>query len=70
MVEKKRRITIQDLYPDLSPEEQAEAEANIKAYIRVVWKIFQRLEREGRLDEVLKEARLREEWEKGRGKKD
>jgi hypothetical protein len=57
----KDKITIQDLYPDLTPEEQAEAERNLLAYLDVVRRIFERLKEEGRLDE----DHLREEWKKG-----
>lgn len=56
-------ITIQDLYPDLCPEEQEEAKANLLRYLNVVWRIYKRLESEGRLDEI-KSSLLRHEWEK------
>jgi hypothetical protein len=56
------------LYPDLSPEEQAEAEKNLKAYVGVVWKIYNRLKDEGKLGEV-KNSLLRHEWEKRSRKK-
>jgi len=60
----KKRITIQDLYPDFSPEEQAEAEANLKAYMNLVWRIYTRLKREGIYESEIEKLRLREEWEK------
>lgn len=38
-----KKITIADLYPELSPEEQAEAEYNLKQYVRAVKAIYDRL---------------------------
>jgi hypothetical protein len=42
----KKTISIQDVYPDLTKSEQAEAEHNLRAYVRVVWRIYERLQRE------------------------
>jgi hypothetical protein len=58
----KKRRTIAELYPSLSEEEQREAEYNLRRYIRLVWRIFERVKSENpkALTEVLKEARLRE----------
>ncbi len=50
-------ITIQDLYPELSPEEQEQAAENWRQYLRIVRRIFDGLEREGKLYKVLAEAR-------------
>jgi len=36
------RLTIQDLYPGLTPEQQAEAEKNLLGYMRAVWKVYKR----------------------------
>lgn len=36
-------ITIADLYPELSPDEQAEAEFNLLGYLDVVRRIFERV---------------------------
>jgi len=70
MVDKnKKRITIQKLYPNLSSKEQEEAEYNLRRYVRVVYRIYQRLLREGKLEEELKRMRLRKEWKKGSKKK-
>ncbi len=55
--------TIQDLYPDLSPEEQIEAEYNLKRYVNLCWRIYNRLKDGGKLDEI-KSLQLRREWEK------
>lgn len=52
-----KEITIQDLYPELSPEEQEEAAERLREYIRIVWRIFEHLDQEGRLKKVLAEAR-------------
>ena len=68
MVDKEAKPnTINDLYPDLSPEKQAGAEENLRQYFELVLSDFEELEREGRLDEALeqiKNDRLRLEWEK------
>jgi hypothetical protein len=56
----KKRITIADLYPDLTPEEQAEAEYNLKQYLSLVWRIYQRVKRENpeMLTKALEKARF------------
>lgn len=40
------RITIHDLYPELSPEQQAEAEYHLLRYLALVKRIFERIARE------------------------
>lgn len=35
-------LTIADLYPELTEAEQAEAEENLKRYLQVIWRIFER----------------------------
>jgi len=42
------KITIRDLYSHLSEDELLEAEENIDRYLEVVWRIYERLEREGK----------------------
>ena len=37
---KKKQITIADLYPWMTQEEQEEAKYNLKRYLEVVWKIY------------------------------
>ncbi len=49
--------TIEDLYPDLSPEEREEAKENLRRYLDLVRRIYERLKREGKLDEALTEIR-------------
>ncbi|MDQ4123266.1 MAG: hypothetical protein M3209_17655 [Acidobacteriota bacterium] len=58
----KKRRTIVELYPQLSQEEQREAEYNLRRYIRLVRRIFERIRRENpkALTDALKEARLKE----------
>jgi len=58
----KKRVTIADLYPQLSPDKQREAEYNLRRYIRLVWRIFERVRSENpaALTEILKQARLNE----------
>jgi len=60
MFEKKKRITIQDVYPDFTPEEQAEAEYNLREYAFLVWRIYQRVKDENPevLTEILKNDRV------------
>ncbi len=48
-----RDITIQDLYPDLSPKEQQEAEYRLLKYLAIVRRIWDRYEQEGKLDELI-----------------
>ena len=38
--------------PDTSDEELKEATVNFRAYLAVLYRIFERLDREGRLDEI------------------
>lgn len=58
-----QRPNIADLYPDLTPGEQAEAANNLKQYLDLVKRIYDRLEREGRLHEI-NNLRLLHEWNK------
>jgi hypothetical protein len=43
-----RPITISDLYPDMSAEKLQEAEANLRRYVEILWRIHQRLKAEGK----------------------
>jgi hypothetical protein len=61
-------MTIQDLYSDYSPEEQEEARIMWKNYVALVWRIYNRLKIEGKLEDV-KKSLLRHEWEKRSRKK-
>lgn len=38
--------TIQELYPDFTPDEQAEAEDTLHRYLDLVWRIYGRICRE------------------------
>ncbi len=38
--------TIENLYPQLSPDEQAEAADTLKRYVDLVWRIYQRIRRQ------------------------
>jgi hypothetical protein len=60
-----KEITIADLYPELTPEQQAEAEERLLRYLAVVRKIYDRLVETGEIDNVL----LRIQWEKKNRKK-
>lgn len=42
-VDTPKHITIQDLYPELSPEEQKEAEENLRQYAELLLRIYTRL---------------------------
>lgn len=57
MDRKPPKLIIQDLYPDLSPEEQQEAAENLHRYMDLVWHMYNRLKREGKLNEVIEELR-------------
>ncbi len=44
----KRNAKIENLYPDLTSEEQTEAEDTLKRYLNLVWRIYCRLHHEKR----------------------
>ncbi len=50
-------ITIQDLYPDLTPEQQEEAEENLVRYLELIKRIYDRHESEGTLEGWLADIR-------------
>jgi hypothetical protein len=56
----KKTITIQDIYPDFTPQEQAEAEYNFREYALLVWRIYERVKRENPeiLTKLLKKDRV------------
>lgn len=58
-----KRLTVSDLYPQLTPEQQKEAEYFLLGYLAVVKRIFERIARENPklLLELEKRARLRKE---------
>jgi hypothetical protein len=56
----KDEITIADLYPDLTPEQQAEAEYRLLRYLAVVRSIYDDLVESGEIDKVL----LKLQWQK------
>ena len=63
-IKKKRppkRPTIEDLYPELSPEEQEEAERNLRAYLELVVRIFERIRRQPGGEEILRQLTEDEE---------
>jgi hypothetical protein len=39
-------VTIEQLYPDLSPEEREEAEVNLRLYIELIIRIHERIQRD------------------------
>ena len=47
-MEQDHPITIRDLYPHMSEEELAVAEANLKRYVAVIVRIYDRLKAEGK----------------------
>jgi hypothetical protein len=47
--------SIEELYPDLSPEARQAAADNLHRYVDLVWRIYNRLKREGKLNEVMEE---------------
>lgn len=52
-----KEISIADLYPGLSPEEQEEAEYRLVGYLMIVRSIWDRYEQEGKLDALIKEIK-------------
>ncbi len=62
----KGEITVADLYPDLSPAEQAEAEYRMLRYLTVVREIFERIceKNPNILTELERRAMLRKERQK------
>ena len=58
-----RKISISDIYPQLSSEEQQEAEANLRRYLGVVAEIFEHIKANNPkvLTELNRRARLRTE---------
>ena len=59
----KRPISIVDLFPDLTTEEQAGAEYAFKQYLYLVWRICERLSAESPalLTHLLREANVKEQ---------
>jgi hypothetical protein len=41
-----KRITIRDLYPNLTEEELKEVEETLRGYAAIAWRVCERLERE------------------------
>lgn len=57
--------TIENLYPQLSPDEQAEAAYTLKRYVALVWRIYQRArgqsaEASGKTEQSLKSEKFDE----------
>ncbi len=50
MVDDNETLSIADLYPDLTPEEQAEAKYNLQRYVEVVGRILDKFEEDDKLD--------------------
>jgi len=64
-MDKDKEITIADLYPELTPKQQAEAKERLLQYLAVVRKIYNHLVEKGEIDNVL----LLIQWEKRNRKK-
>lgn len=67
-----RDFTVEDMaamFPELSPEDREEAAYNFTQYLRVVARIFDRMEREGKIPKSLyRAAEKRGKRMKRRGK--
>lgn len=50
--QKQNRSAIEKLYPDLTPEEIAETKETMRCYVRLVWRIYQRLRSEKKIDGI------------------
>ncbi len=59
----KNKISIADLYPNITDEERLEAEDRLRRYLAVVKKIFEHIQAENPkiLTELRRRARLRKE---------
>lgn len=58
----KRKIpTIEELYPDFTPEQRAELRETLRRYVSLVWRIYCRLRRENprNLTKILLNARFK-----------
>ena len=51
-MEKQRPITIRELYPEMNDAQLAEAERNLRRYVQIIWRIYERLKAEGQFDQV------------------
>jgi hypothetical protein len=51
-----RPKSIGDLYPHLTPEELAEADKNLEAYITFAWRVWERLETDPEAYEAMRKA--------------
>jgi len=43
-----KEISIRDIYPGQTDEWYLEAEANVKRYVAVIWRIYEQLRKEGK----------------------
>jgi hypothetical protein len=43
-----RPLTIRDLYPEFDDKQLEEAERNLRRYVQIVWRIYERLKAEGK----------------------
>jgi hypothetical protein len=41
-------ITIRELYPEMNEAQLAEAERNLRRYVQIIWRIYERLKAEGK----------------------
>ena len=59
--DKNKSFSIEELYPDFTPEEQAEAEYTLKRYVNLVWRIYRQVRRENpqKLTKELLNARFK-----------
>ena len=56
--------SIRELYPDLSSDQQEEAQYSLQRYVELIFQIYERTEAEGSVEETMNNAHLRKEWEK------
>jgi hypothetical protein len=57
----KKQITIEEMYPDLSPGERDKAADTLRRYLNLVWRIYARIKRENpeKLTKILLKARFK-----------
>jgi hypothetical protein len=61
-----KQKTLRELYPNLSPEQLAQADEDLKEYVALAWRVFERIEEDPEAyEELLRALEERQsEWER------
>lgn len=62
-MDQERREELLELYPGLKKDELEEIDRNLKAYARILAKMFFRLRREGKLEKLIEEHRKQKKFD-------